>query len=153
MSTVKASKIKDKSYSFSGYIFKHKHLVLRISIGLVFFWFGCLKFFPGLSPAEDLAIQTIQSLSFGLLPNLVIINGLALVEVIIGLGLISGKFNRVVLTLLFVHMAGTFAPVFLFPDQIFTHIPYGLTLKGQYIIKNVVLVAAAIVLSSNSRED
>jgi uncharacterized membrane protein YkgB len=50
----------------SAWMSKYGLLLLRLSIGIVFFWFGILKFFPGLSPAQDLAIRTIDLLSFGL---------------------------------------------------------------------------------------
>ena len=66
--------------------------LLRISMGIVFVWFGVLKFFPGVSAAQDLAIRTIELLTFGLVPEVLIINGLALWEVLIGVGLILGKF-------------------------------------------------------------
>ena len=125
---------------------RHGLLLLRISIGIVFFWFGILKFFPGLSPAQDLAIRTISAITFGWVPKALIINGLALWEVLIGLGLISGKFMRETLLLLFLQMPGTFLPVFLFPDEVFTQIPYAPTLEGQYIFKNLVLISAGIVL-------
>ncbi len=85
-------------------------------------------------------------MSFGLIPDYIIINGLAFWEVLIGVGLISGLFMRETLLLLFLQMAGTFAPIFLFPKEVFTHFPYAPTLEGQYIIKNLVLVAAGIVL-------
>ena len=120
-------------------------LLLRISTGIVFFWFGFLKFFPGLSPAQELAIKTIDTLSFGLLSENIIIYGLATWEVLIGLGLISGLFMRETLLLLFLQMAGTFAPVFLFTNEVFTQIPYAPTLEGQYIIKNLVIISAGIV--------
>ena len=77
---------------------------------------------------------------------MVIINGLALWEVLIGIGLISGKFMRETLILLFLQMAGTFMPVFLFPEEVFTQFPYAPTLEGQYIIKNIVIISAGIVL-------
>ena len=125
---------------------RNGYLLVRISIGIVFVWFGFLKFFPGLSPAQELAIRTITLLSFELIPDFIIINGLAFWEVLIGIGLISGKFMRETLLLLFLQMAGTFAPIFLFPNEVFTHFPYAPTLEGQYIIKNLVLVAAGIVL-------
>lgn len=129
-----------------GWMSRNGYLLIRISIGIVFVWFGFLKFFPGLSPAQDLAIRTITLLSFGLIPDFIIINGLAFWELLIGIGLISGKFMRETLLLLFLQMAGTFAPIFLFPNEVFTHFPYAPTLEGQYIIKNLVLVAAGIVL-------
>ena len=130
----------------TGWMSRYGILLVRISIGIVFVWFGFLKFIPGLSPAQDLAIRTINLLSFNLIPDFIIINGLAFWEVLIGIGLITGKFMRETLLLLFLQMAGTFAPVFLFPDEVFTRVPYAPTLEGQYIIKNFVLIAAGIVL-------
>lgn len=121
-------------------------LMLRVSIGIVFFWFGALKFFPGVSPAQDLAINTISSLTFGFLSPKVIIISLASWEVIIGVGLLTGKFMRVTLLLLFTQMLGTFAPIFIFPNEVFTAIPWGPTLEGQYIIKNIVIISAGIVI-------
>ena len=61
--------------------------LLRVSMGIVFVWFGALKFFPGVSAAQDLAIRTIELLTFGLVPKVIIINGLALWEVLIGVAL------------------------------------------------------------------
>lgn len=131
---------------------RHGYRLMRVSIGIVFVWFGFIKFFPGLSPAQDLAIRTITLMSFGLIPDFFIINGLAFWEVLIGVGLISGKFMRETLLLLFLQMAGTFAPVFLFTDEVFTRVPYAPTLEGQYIIKNLVLITAGIVLGGKLRK-
>ena len=135
----------------TGWMNKNGLFLLRISIGIVFVWFGVLKFFPGVSAAQDLAIRTIELLTFGLVPELLIINGLALWEVVIGIGLISGKFMRETILLLFLQMMGTFTPIFLFPDEVFNHIPYAPTLEGQYIIKNIVIISAAIVLGGALR--
>ena len=71
--------------------------VLRISLGLVFLWFGALKFFPGMSPAQDLAARTIEQLTFGLVPPAFALPVLAAWEVLIGLGLLSGRFLRATL--------------------------------------------------------
>ena len=128
---------------------RHGLRLLRISLGIVFFWFGFLKYFPGVSPAQDLAINTITLLTFGLLSPKVIIVGLATWEVLIGLGFITGKFLRVTLILLFSQMLGTFAPVFIFPSDVFTAIPYGPTLEGQYIIKNIVLISAGFIIGGS----
>ena len=124
--------------------------LLRISIGIVFFWFGILKFFPGVSPAQDLAIRTISLLTFNLISAKTIIIMLASWEVIIGLGFITGQFMRATLILLFAQMAGTFTPVFLFPKEVFTAIPYAPTLEGQYIIKNIVIISAAFVIGGKA---
>lgn len=125
---------------------KNGLLILRLSIGIVFFWFGVLKFFPGLSPAQDLAINTISALTFGLISPKIIIITLASWEAIIGIGFLTGKFMRITLLLLFAQMIGTFTPIFLFPNEVFTAIPLGPTLEGQYIIKNIVIISAGIVI-------
>jgi len=129
----------------------HGVLLLRIALGIVFLWFGALKLIPGLSPAEDLAGRTIESLTFGIVPASVALPVLALWEVAIGLGLLVGRWMRVTLLLLFVQMAGTVTPLLLFPSETFSQFPLVPTLEGQYIIKNIVLVAAAIVLGATVR--
>lgn len=126
-------------------------LLLRISLGIVFFWFGILKFFPSLSPAEDLAARTIETLTLGIVPPNISLPVLAAWEVLIGLGLMTGKFMRATILLLLVQMLGTVTPLFLFPNETFTHFPYAPTLEGQYIIKNVVLVSAALVIGATVR--
>jgi uncharacterized membrane protein YphA (DoxX/SURF4 family) len=125
--------------------------LLRVSLGIVFLWFGALKFFPGLSPAQDLAARTIETLTFGLVTETLSLPFLAGWEVLIGLGLITGKFMRATLLLLAVQMLGTITPIVLFPDQVFTRFPYAPTLEGQYIIKNLVLVSAALVIGATVR--
>ncbi len=109
---------------------------LRISVGIVFFWFGVLKFFPNLSPAQGLALDTIEKLTFGFISANVAILILATWETLIGLGLLFGSFLRTTLFLLFAQMLGAMAPLFLFPNETFTRLPYVPTLEGQYIIKN-----------------
>lgn len=126
-------------------------LLLRISLGVVFFWFGILKFFPGLSPADDLATRTISVLTFGFIPPSISLPILALWECLIGLGLISGMFMRATLLLLWLQMLGTITPIFLFPYEVFHRIPYAPTLEGQYIIKNMVLISASIVIGATVR--
>jgi uncharacterized membrane protein YphA (DoxX/SURF4 family) len=126
-------------------------LFLRVSLGIVFFWFGFLKFFPGLSPAQSLATRTIETLSFGFVTPEVSIYILAVWECLIGLGLLTGRFMRATLLLLFLQMLGTITPIFLFPHEVFTRIPYAPTLEGQYIIKNMVLISAGMVLGATVR--
>ena len=130
---------------------EHGLTALRIALGVVFLWFGALKFFPGLSPAEDLAGRTIEALSFGVVPASVALPVLAIWECAIGLGLLSGRWMRATLLLLFVQMLGTITPLVLFPDETWIRFPIAPTLEGQYIIKNVVLVAAAFVLGATVR--
>lgn len=126
-------------------------LLLRLSLGLVFFWFGVLKFFPDLSPAEDLAQRTFQAITFGFVPPGVAMFILAMWECLIGLGLIFGAYLRATLLLLWMQMLGTLLPIFLFPDEVFSRLPYAPTLEGQYIIKNLVIISASIVIGATVR--
>jgi uncharacterized membrane protein YphA (DoxX/SURF4 family) len=123
---------------------------LRIGLGVVFLWFGVLKFFPNLSPAETLAARTIEQLTLGLVPPAVSLPVLAAWESLIGLGLIVGRFLRAVLFLLVVQMLGTLTPLVIFPGETFSA-PFVPTLEGQYIIKNIVLIGAAMVVGATVR--
>lgn len=125
--------------------------LLRLSLGLAFLWFGALKFFPELSPAETLAGATISTLSFGLLTPERALFILAAWECLIGIGLMSGYFLRATLFLLWLQMLGTFTPLFLFPEKSFTIVPVALTIEGQYIIKNLALATAGIVIGATVR--
>ncbi|MDA8203020.1 MAG: DoxX family protein [Chloroflexi bacterium] len=126
-------------------------LISRLGLGVVFLWFGVLKFFPGLSPAQELAGRTIEVLSLGLVGPEISLPVLAAWESLIGLGLLSGRFLRATLFLLAAQMVGTLTPLFLFPGEVFTQIPYAPTLEGQYIIKNIVLIGAAMVVGATVR--
>ena len=126
-------------------------VLLRVSLGIVFFWFGVLKFFPGLSPAQELAARTITLLTFGIITPNVSVPMLATWECLIGIGLILGIFMRVTLLLLFLQMLGTMTPLFFFPQEVFTRIPYAPTLEGQYIIKNIVLITAGLIIGATVR--
>jgi uncharacterized membrane protein YphA (DoxX/SURF4 family) len=125
---------------------------LRVSIGIIYVWFGALKFFHGYSPAEDLAIQTINKLTFNGVPQPANIILLATWECSVGLLLISGRKLPLALNLLFVHMACTFTPLLFFPSASFKFPPYGFTLVGQYIMKNIIIVCAALVLKQSVPE-
>ncbi len=126
-------------------------LFLRLSVGFLFLWYGVLKFFPNVSSAENIATSTIEQLSFGLVDGRFAMLILAVWETMIGLGLMSGKFLRETLLLLFLQMIGTLAPLVLFPDITFTIFPFVPTLEGQYIIKNLVLISAGIAIGATVR--
>ena len=135
----------------TGWMARHGVGLARIALGIVFLWFGAIKFVPGLSPAADLAGRTIEAITFGLVPPSVGVPILAAWECVVGLGLLTGYQLRVTLLLLFVQMPGTMMPLMLFPEETFRIFPYAPTLEGQYIIKNVVLVSAAIVVGATVR--
>lgn len=138
--------------AITGWMSEYGIRLLRISLGIIFLWFGVLKFFPGSSPAEQLATNTISILTFGLIKPSVSIYLLATMETLIGLGLIFRIFLRTTLLILFFQMLGTVTPLFLFPAETFTLFPISPTLEGQYIIKNIVLVSAGIVIGSTVRK-
>jgi uncharacterized membrane protein YkgB len=137
--------------NLTAHMARHGITLLRLSVGIIFLWFGFLKFFPGLSPAEDLAARTIQVLSFGWVPPPMALTLLAVWECAVGLGLILGVYLRATLLLLWLQMAGTITPLFIFPQEVFSQLPYAPTLEGQYIIKNLVLVSAGIVVGATVR--
>jgi hypothetical protein len=87
----------------------------------------------------------------GIVPAATAVPFLAVWESAIGIGLLAGRFLRATLALLFVQMLGTATPLFLFPAETWIAFPIAPSLEGQYIIKNTVLVAAAIVLGATVR--
>ncbi len=120
-------------------------LSLRWSLGIVFVWFGALKPF-GLSPAAGLVEKTVTWFPFDYFFPI-----LGVWEVAIGLCLMFRPLLRVALVLLFLQMPGTALPLLLLPDICFTHFPYALTLEGQYIIKNLTLISAGIMVGGTVR--
>ena len=122
--------------------------VLRVGLGSIFLGFGLLKFFPGFSPAEDLVMQTLGVLSFGLVPVRVGVVLVASLECAIGLGLITGRFLRTSLALLGFQMLGAMSPLVLFPSELFSGPLHAPTLEGQYVLKDVVLISAGLVIGT-----
>jgi len=124
---------------------------LRFAIGIIFIWFGALKTIGELSPAYDLVAATI----YWLTPE-VIVPLLGLWEVGIGVAFLIPSLTRVGLILLAFQMPGTFLPLVLLPEICFTVIPFGLTLEGQYIVKNLVIIGSALVIGAglaNTKSD
>jgi len=125
---------------------------ISLSIGFVYLWFGTLKFFVGVSPAEDLAKATIDQLTFGILTPEISIILLAIWETLIGLLLIGHLFVKSALKLALIHIILTFLPFLFFPDLVFSQAPFSLTLLGQYIIKNVIVLGVLVVLLKESNQ-
>ena len=124
--------------------------VLRLGLGIIFVWFGALKLFPGLSPAEDLVRNTIYFVD----PD-IFLPVLAIWEVLIGIGFLLGffthKFERLTILLLFLQMPGTALPLILLPEVVWMRFPFVLTLEGQYIIKNLAIIGSALALGATVR--
>jgi len=148
---IKGNRFHNADVAITNWMASKGIILLRISLGVIFFWFGMLKFFAGLSPAEALAIQTIDILTFGLIGPETVRFGLAFWEVLIGIGLIFNVLLRETLLLMFLQMLGTMTPIILLPDKVFNIFPYALTLEGQYIFKNLVVISAGIVIGATVR--
>jgi len=131
---------------------KYKLRLLSLSIGILYVLFGALKFFPSLSPAEDIGIATAQMLSFNLLSPQAAIILLASFEIGVGILLLCNKCQKVAIILAVCHLVLTFSPFFLFPDQVFHVGSYGPSLLGQYIFKNIVLLSALFLLYPSKRD-
>ena len=128
----------------------HSVTALRVSLGLVFLAFGVFKFFPGLSPAESLAGQTFSILTFGLIPDRVGLLMIAALETTIGLLLLTGLWTRVALGLLVIQLGGILSPLVLLPSEMFRADAVAPTLAGQYVFKDIILVAAAMVVGARA---
>lgn len=124
------------------YLDKFSLPVLKFSLGLVFIWFGALKV-VGQSPAAEVVSRTVYWID----PEL-FVPFLGAWEVAIGVCLLFTPLIRLGLLLLAVQMPGTFLPLILLPEICFENVPFDLTLEGQYIIKNMVLIGAAMVVGS-----
>lgn len=129
----------------AGFMDKYGRFLLRLSLGIVFIWFGALKFL-GMSPAAELVKRTVYWLDPGIFVPL-----LGWWEVAIGVCLLIKPLIRVAILLLFLQMPGTMLPLILLPDVCFTQFPIGLTLEGQYIIKNLILISAGLVIGGTVR--
>ncbi|GEM_PF-210345 len=119
---------------------------LRVALGLVFLGFGVLKFFPGVSPAEDLAQRTVGELTLHLVGPSAALLMTAVIETVIGLTLLTGRFLRTGLVLLAVALVGIMSPLVLFFDELFP--AGGPTLTAQYVLKDVILAAAGAVVGA-----
>ncbi|HEY5431358.1 MAG TPA: transposase [Solirubrobacteraceae bacterium] len=126
----------------------HSVAVLRVAVGAIFLGFGILKYFPGVSPAQNLAEATTHILFFGLIPGRVAMIFIATLECFIGASLIAGRPLRVALWLLAVEFVGILSPLVLLPARLFSGPHHAPTLEGQYVLKDIILVGAAMVIAA-----
>ena len=129
----------------ANWMYMYGILCLRISLAIVFIWFGILKPF-GLSPATELVKKTVYWFS----PD-IFVPILGWWEVCIGVFLLYRPLIKFAIILLFLQMPGTALPLFLLPEVCFKSFPFVLTLEGQYIIKNLVLISAGLVIGGTSK--
>lgn len=125
--------------------------LVRISLGFVFLAFGLLKFFPDISPAEDIAERTTAALTLGIVEGDAARIFVATMETAIGLSLLTGRFLRLGIGLLGVAMIGVLSPLVLFPDELFSREYNAPTLTGQYVVKDIVLLASGLVVGLKER--
>ena len=137
-----AEKIRGFDRWFINFLNRSSLTSLRMSLAIIFIWFGALKPF-GQSPAVDLIKKTVYWLD----PD-VFIPILGVWEMAIGICLLFAPLIRVGLFLLALQMPGTFLPLVLLPEICFINFPFDLTLEGQYIVKNLVLIGAGLVVGS-----
>ena len=116
-------------------------VTLRIALGIVFVWFGALKIADA-SPVARLVSDVVPVLSDR---TAVLVVGI--VEVVVGAGLIIGWAIRLTLALFFAQMLGTFAVLVLEPDLAFRGDPLHLTVLGEFVVKNLVLLTAGLVVA------
>lgn len=126
----------------------HSVAVLRVAVGAVFLGFGALKYFPGVSPAQNLTEATTHILFFGLIPDRLALIGVATLECFIGAALIAGRPMRLALWLLGFEFVGILSPLVLLPARLFAGPHHAPTLEGQYVLKDVILVGAAMVIAA-----
>ena len=127
---------------------RHSVRVLRVAVGLVFLGFGVLKFFPGVSPAQGIVEATTHILFLGLVPGHVALVIVAALESVIGITLILGRGMRLGLWLLAVEFVGILSPLVLLPGRLFSGPHHAPTLEGQYVLKDIILVGAAMVIAA-----
>ncbi len=128
----------------------HSVTVLRIAVGAVFLGFGVLKYFHGISPAENLTKATTHLLTFGLVPGSVSIVAIATLECFIGICLLADRFMRLAIWLLAIEFVGILSPLVLLPGRLFSGPHNAPTLEGQYVLKDVILVGAAMVIAAGT---
>jgi putative oxidoreductase len=121
--------------------------LLRISMGAVILGFGFLKYFPGVSPAEHMVETVSRTLTFGLMPDRPTMFLFATVECLIGLSLITGIGLRVVIYPTGLWAVGILSPLVLMPGELFSGPDHMPSLEGQYVLKDVILLTATLVIA------
>jgi putative oxidoreductase len=117
--------------------------LLRLAIGAVFIWFGALKLTDS-TPVADFVANTLPWLPRGF-----VVPALGVFEVILGLAMLSGKFTTVVCAALVAHLTGTFLSLVMQPQVTFQHgNPLMLTTEGEFVVKNLVFIAAGLVIAA-----
>lgn len=134
-----------------GFLVRWSITALRVSMGVIFLGFGVLKFVPGLSPASGLVVATISTMTGGLVPATVGLVVTAVLECAIGISMITARWMRLTIYLLVGELIGILSPLVLLPGRMFSGPHHAPSLEGQYVLKDIVLVAAAMVVATQFR--
>lgn len=145
MSPQLIEKLNTIDLTIATWMYRNGRIFLRYSLALIFIWFGLLKPF-GLSPAADLVAKTVY-----FMPSEIFIPILGWWEVLIGVCLLWRPLIRIAIFLLYLQMGGTFLPLVLLPEVCYTKFPFALTLEGQYIIKNLIIISSGLVIGGSVR--
>ena len=151
MKGVQTGALNSLDLTIAGFMQRWGVLALRLSLAVVFIWFGALK--PlGLSPAEPLVKATVSWMPVFTPETWLSVIGWW--EVLIGVTFLFQKTTRVAIALMFLQMFGTFLPLVVLPEVTFQagRIPYGPTMEGQYILKNLLIISAALVVGGTARK-
>ena len=129
------------------YKFNTNDYLVRIPLFVIFFWFGFLKII-NLSPAQNLVIDTVYWMPFFDAETWTIIIGYW--EVLIAILFMFKKTTFFAMVLLLLQMTGTFLPLIILPEITFQNSnPFLPTLEGQYIIKNIIIITAALIIGGS----
>ncbi|WP_196809083.1 hypothetical protein [Conexibacter woesei] len=132
------------------HLVRHSVTALRIAVGAVFLGFGVLKYFPGVSPAQDLTEATTHILFLGLVPGDVAIVVVATMECFIGICLLANRGMRAAVWVLAGEFVGILSPLVLLPGRLFAGPHHAPTLEGQYVLKDLILITAGMVIAAAS---
>ena len=137
---MKLKEVEQKVYTFLG---KYYDWLLRISLAVIYIWFGILKPFDS-SPAADLVANSIY-----FLPREGFFIFLGIWETILGIMFLIPRFTKITFWIFILHMGGTFTPFITLMDTVFIKFPFSLSLEGQYIVKNLILISAGVAILIN----
>lgn len=140
--------VKQFDHAFIEFAKRHYQWIARVSLFVIFFYFGFLKL-VGLSPADELALGFASKMGMGAF-DMELFYLLAIIECVIGVLMLLPKFTRVAILIMVAHMALVSSPLMLYADAVWQR-PLVPNLEGQYIIKNVALVALALGLVATTK--
>ncbi|GAB3105847.1 hypothetical protein GCM10027160_00660 [Streptomyces calidiresistens] len=135
--------------ALSSLLHRHSITLLRVSVGLLFLWFGALKLVPDASAAEEMASRTMSVITAGHVAPEVSLRALGTMEILIGAGLLTGLLLRLTLAVFLVHMAGTLVALVVLAGEMWQGTVLVPTLAGQYVLKNLVLITAGLAIAAH----